>query len=131
MKTINRQEVALYRVRLKRIVRSAMGWVDNDLSTETLEASVKEIGGRCPNVVARSLDAVFESAAQAWIFGNNSGNSDTLRDYSDTCDRYRASAVAVLELFGIETDFPGLYPSFTVKGYAHHSTLSALIAARD
>jgi hypothetical protein len=46
------------------------------------------------------------------------------------CDDLRESAVAVLKnCFGIETDFPGLYPSFMVNGKADHTTLATIKSA--
>jgi hypothetical protein len=37
----------------------------------------------------------------------------------------------MLTPFGIEVDYPGLAPSFKVRGFCHHTTESALSAALE
>src|SRR3546814_2687039 len=44
---------------------------------------------------------------------------------------FRSRAEALLTPLGIEVDYPGLYPSFTVNGYSYHSTESAVSAALE
>ncbi len=83
------------------------------------------------NHTIRQADRLFERAAQAWIRGNNSGNNDTMKRCNALCERYRNRAEALLTPLGIEVDYPGLYPSFKVAGFEHHSTESAVSAALE
>jgi hypothetical protein len=81
--------------------------------------------------LAATCDKLFNRAASAWVRGNNSGNNATLSRCNLLCDRLRRDAEALLKPLGIAVDYPGLYPSFMVKGYAEHSTLNAISAALD
>jgi len=76
-----------------------------------------------------NAERLFDQAAKAWVRGNNSGNTDTLSSCQDKTDRLRAEGEALLKPFGIECDYPGLYPSFKVNGYDEHSIQSAISAA--
>lgn len=81
--------------------------------------------------LAATCDKLFSRAASAWVRGNNSGNCRTMERGNSLCDRLRRDAEALLKPLGIGVDYPGLYPSFMVKGYAEHSTLNAISAALD
>ena len=83
------------------------------------------------NHTVRQADRLFERAARAWVRGNNSGDNDIMRRCNGQCDRYRDEAEALLKPLGIEVDYPGLYPSFTVAGFAHHTTESDVSAALE
>ncbi|MES2367362.1 MAG: hypothetical protein V4563_15910 [Pseudomonadota bacterium] len=84
------------------------------------------------NHTIRQADRLFERAARAWVRGNNSGNAAvTYPKCLKLCERYRNEAEALLTPLGIEIDYPGLYPSFTVAGYSYHSTESAVSAALE
>lgn len=39
------------------------------------------------------------------------------------------AGAALLKPFGISCEWPGLFPSFTVKGYSYHTVRAALSAA--
>ena len=79
--------------------------------------------------MADKCDKLFERAARAWVRGDGSGNSDTYRRALKQVDKLRNEAETMLTPLGIVVDYPGLYPSFTVNGYAEHSTLNAISAA--
>ena len=81
--------------------------------------------------LVEKVDALFDKAARAWERGNNSGNSEQLARGEALCEQYRKEAEALLAPLGIAVDYPGLYPSFTVRGYSHHSTVSAVSAAME
>jgi hypothetical protein len=81
--------------------------------------------------LADQAERLFERAARAWVRGNNSGDSLLLERGYRQCDDYRRKAEALLKPLGIEVDYPGLYPSFTVRGFGYHSTLSAVSAALE
>jgi hypothetical protein len=81
--------------------------------------------------LAKQADRLFNRAASAWVRGNNSGNSETLTRCETQCDKYRRRAEALLAPLEIVTDYPGLYPSFTVNGRAEYSTLNAVSAALE
>jgi len=81
--------------------------------------------------LADDADRLFERAAQAWVRGNNSGDSIMLARCDRRCDALRRQAESLLKPLGIVVDYPGLYPSFTVGGFGHHSTLSAVSAALE
>ena len=81
--------------------------------------------------LADQVERMFERAARQWVRGNNSGNPDTLKRCERKCDKLRRGAVSLLAPLHIEVDFPGLYPSFKVRGFDHHSALSAISAALE
>jgi hypothetical protein len=81
--------------------------------------------------LADQAEKLFKRAANALVRGNNSGNGDTLNRCNDLCDRLRVDAEALLKPLGIEVDYPGLYPSFKVKGYTEYSVITAISAALD
>ena len=81
--------------------------------------------------LADKAEALFQKAARAWERGNNSGDNDTLRRCNNQCDDYREKAEAILKPMGIETDYPGLYPSFMVRGGTYYTPLSAISAALE
>jgi hypothetical protein len=81
--------------------------------------------------LAEKCEKLFERAAQAWVSGNNSGDNAYNKRAVVRCDKFRTEAEALLKPYGIEVDYPGLYPSFKVKGFEEHTVLSALSAALD
>lgn len=81
--------------------------------------------------LADEAERLFDKAAAAWVRGNNSGNTATMDRCNTQCDKLRRDAEKLLTPLGIVVDYPGLYPSFTVDGYGHHSTLSAVSAAME
>ncbi len=76
-------------------------------------------------------DRLFNQAALAWERGNNSGNCAALKVGEAKCEKLREEAEALLKPLGIIVDYPGLYPSFTVRGFSEHSTLAAVSAALE
>lgn len=121
------QSDALYRVTLKRIIRAAIGTVDNEAPTEQLEQAVREIAKTAPAVVSRGLDRTFEQAARAWTRGNNSGDPATLEKENNECDRLHRNAERVLALWGVKVDYPGLYPCFVWNGQHYHCNCESLL----
>ena len=81
--------------------------------------------------LADRADRLFRRAALAWERGNNSGNGAALKLGEDQCEKLRNQAEALLKPLGIVVDYPGLYPSFTVRGFAEHSTIAAVSAALE
>lgn len=123
------QEEAAYRVNLKHILRKAGFRPDNDATTPNLEAHLRLVAANAPKLAADFIEAMFNRAAECWIAGNNSGDSRTMEAKSAECDFIRTAAERVLALWGIGTDYPGLYPSFTLGGYEFHSVLSVMLEA--
>jgi hypothetical protein len=80
-------------------------------------------------VISENAEKLFTKAADAWTRGNNSGHNAMLAAACARCDSLRNQAEALLAPFGIECDYPGLYPSFKVGGFDYHSVQSALSAA--
>lgn len=74
-------------------------------------------------------DAMFRLSAKTWIRGNNSRNAETLKRCDALHIKHAENGEALLSPLGIKCDWPGLYPSFTVNGYAEHDTKSAVLAA--
>lgn len=124
-----KQLEAGYRVALKRIIRAATGHCNNETSTSILEAKVFRIAKESPAIVARGADHWFRHAAWTWERGNNSGNNRIREECDALCENYRARAEKIMTLFDVQVDYPGLYPSFKVNGFDHHSALSAIKAA--
>jgi hypothetical protein len=83
------------------------------------------------NALIRKADKLFDSAARAWERGNNSGNNATMAACEARCETLRNEAEQLLKPLGIEVDYPGLYPSFTVNGFGYHTTESAVSAALE
>lgn len=115
-----------YRVQMKRILRNAIGYVDNETPTEHLEKQVMALALSAPAVVARGLDRTFTDAARAWEKGTNSGNQAGMDEGNAECERLRDRAERVLALFDVKIDYPGLYPCFNWQGHDYHSTESLL-----
>ena len=63
-----------------------------------------------PELLAGGVARAFESAAQRWTDGNNSGNPRALEAGERDCDNQRAFAEMVLGLFNVTATYPGLYP---------------------
>lgn len=127
MKPQNTQAKAAYRVALKRIIRAAVGQVNADADTGTLETLIRQIVITSPAVVARGLEGWFEMAAKEWERGNNSGSNYEMSKSEKLCEDYRQRAERILKLWGVQVDYPGLYPSFTWRGGDYHSCQSLLI----
>jgi hypothetical protein len=81
------------------------------------------------SALIRRADAYFALSAKAWIRGNNSGNSKTLAECTREENRQAQNGEALLKPFGIETDWPGLYPSFKVNGFSEYTTEAAVLSA--
>lgn len=81
--------------------------------------------------LADRAQKLFDRAANAWCRGNNSGNNEYLHKCEKRCETLRSKAEALLKPLAIEVDYPGLYPSFKVKGFWHYSTISAVSAALE
>lgn len=115
-----------YRVALKRIIRSGLGWADNKAGTDHLEEQVKFLAKAAPDLVAKGIAHWFIRGAKAWESGNNSGDNRYLEKMLGQCDLFRARAERVLALWGIEVDYPGLYPAFKWRGHWYHDTTSLM-----
>lgn len=74
-------------------------------------------------------ESKFKLSAKAWEIGNNSGSNASLAAQSKRKRRLAREGEALLKPLGIKCDWSGLYPSFTVKGYAEYSTESAVLVA--
>lgn len=83
------------------------------------------------NKLIETCDSLFHRAAKAWERGNNSGNSECLERCEKQCDAFRDRAEKLLQPLGVVVDYPGLYPSFMVNGFAYHTTESAVSAALE
>ena len=83
------------------------------------------------NRLVERADSLFNRAARAWERGNNSGNSAAMARGEAQCDRLRNQAEALLTPLGIVVDYPGLYPSFLVRGGSYHTTEGAVSAALE
>jgi hypothetical protein len=81
--------------------------------------------------LVQRADALFVRAAKAWERGNNSGDSGKLATCERLCGAYRDDAEQLLKPLGIVVDYPGLYPSFKVRGFDYHDTLSAVSASLE
>lgn len=69
----------------------------------------------------------FRASAAAWERANDGKRSaeDRARLAKREQDQ-AAKGEALLKPFGISCDWPGLYPSFTVRGFTVHSVRDAL-----
>jgi hypothetical protein len=74
-------------------------------------------------------DAKFRLSAKAWEDGNNSGNAETLAAMNKRERRLAREGEALLAPLAIKCDWPGLYPSFQVKGFTEYTTEAAVLAA--
>jgi hypothetical protein len=77
----------------------------------------------------KEANRLFKRAKSAWEAGNNSGDSKVMEKKDAAADRFRTRAEELLAPLGIKVDYPGLWPSFKVKGFSYHDTESAVSAA--
>jgi len=87
-----------------------------------------------PLPVLAACVAAMERAADHWIRGNNSGNSDAHAEGCRQCDWLREDATVVLALWEIVVDFPGLFPTYSRAGYAEEydgRTIGRLVEAKN
>ncbi len=81
------------------------------------------------NLVKRA-DAYFRLSAKAWEARNTAGLAPARYRYLEKRETaLAANGEALLAPLGIKCDWPGLYPSFKVRGYDEHATSSAVLAA--
>ena len=83
------------------------------------------------NALIQRADGLFRRAALAWERGNNSGNNAELERGEKQCDAIRSRAETLLQPLGIACDYPGLYPSLTVKGRTFYTVESAVSCALE
>lgn len=77
----------------------------------------------------RRADAYFLLSAKAWIEGNGSGDAKILAECAKEENKQAQNGESLLKPFGIETDWPGLYPSFKVNGFSEYTTEAAVLSA--
>ncbi len=84
------------------------------------------------NRLIESADSLFARGARAWERGNQNGDDPA---YNARCRKQMEAChdreEAMLTPLGIEVDYPGLYPSFKVRGFTFHTTESAVSAAME
>lgn len=132
-KTMTETEAAAYRVAIKRTLRAAgqIVTLDPPDSTEALERRFIALARQAPLVVADGVDRVVKQSKATWERGNNSGDATTLEECNVKSQELGEVVEQLMALFGVKTDWPGLYPSYTVKGGSHHHTISAIRAALE
>lgn len=77
----------------------------------------------------RMADARFRLSAKAWEQGNNSGDPRELDRCTERERRLADEGAAMLAPLGIKCDWPGLYPSFAVRGGHEYTTENAVLVA--
>ena len=123
------QNEATYRVALKRSIRAAGGKPGYTEPNEALEAQFKMACAAKPDAVALVLENLAHESAQAWVRGNNSGDSETMRIAERESNRLGLAIERVMGLLSVSVNWPGLYPSFRVHGYPELSFAAAIKAA--
>jgi len=81
--------------------------------------------------LSERVEKLFNRAANAWVRGNNSGDTKTMNRCNHLCGQLRRDAEALLKPLKIEVDYPGLYPSFKVNGFCEYTVLNAISAALE
>jgi hypothetical protein len=81
------------------------------------------------SALIKRAESYFLLAAKDWETGNNSGDSKFYRRMERQCAALRSNGATLLAQFDIKTDFPGLYPHFTVNGFDEHTVTAAVLAA--
>ncbi len=109
---IDRQE-ATHRVVLKRILQLADLPFGDNAKTPDLEKLIRHAK---PEAVANVVSNFFDRAAKAWEMGDASGEAASMEAANREAERLQTGAEKVLALFGIKTDYPGLYPRFIKDG---------------
>jgi hypothetical protein len=122
MKTKKEQINAGHRTIIKRAMRLDQCHISDDITTEQLNSWAIAH----PMHMTRAIEGRFESAATAWEKGNNSGSETLLVKYENECELKQKQAESVMRLYGIECDYPGLYPSFNYKGYTYYTVISVM-----
>lgn len=87
---------------------------------EVNKSNVKEIVVSLAENHAGELESqlckMYDFAVRQWSFGNDSTISPAGRKaFTDNYDIITQNADCILAHLGIITDYPGLYPSFTIK----------------
>lgn len=78
----------------------------------------------------RQANAHFRLSAKAWERRNQSGlSADTYKRLEKQEQDEATTGAEMLKPLGIECDWPGLYPSFTVNGFSEYETRSAVLSA--
>jgi hypothetical protein len=81
--------------------------------------------------LVKKAERHFKASAKVWVDRNNGGGMDEINDAKlEHRERDQAEkGAALLAPLGIECEWPGLYPSFKVNGYAEHTTATAVCSA--
>lgn len=87
------------------------------------KAQLKSLVERC--------EALFRLSAKAWENANNfgAGRPEYYEQQMARSNDKASQGESLLIPLGIKCNWPGLYPSFTVKGFSEHSTESAVCVA--
>lgn len=99
-----------------------------DHNPQADDETLAKLARKHPKAMAAAIARVFDRAADSWVEGNNSGNEQTNKEKQADCERLHRQAESVLELFGVECDYPGLYPCYKLDGREYlHPDLERLL----
>jgi hypothetical protein len=115
----------LYRQMLQALTKRAFGTTPRDVPE--LESMIMPLAASAPQLVRDVLYRYWERAAKEWEEGNNSGNEQMLKGAEERSNVITDAADKVLALWGIKTEWPGLYPIFIGQdGRQEHNLVWAL-----
>lgn len=84
--------------------------------------------GQVRGLISR-FDAYVNISKRAWEDQQERCNQSRIPELEKREQEYGDRCAKLLAPLGIKIDWPGLYPSFTVGGFAEHGTESAVLMA--
>ena len=74
----------------------------------------------------KKAEKLFDQSADAWLEGNNSGNSETLAECEKAEQELAEQGEKLLQGIGISVDWPGLYPTYQYKEHTFYTADSLI-----
>jgi hypothetical protein len=123
----NDSDFAFYRVQLKRFLRSCNSRAFMaDLRTGALEEIFKTEARAFPELLARQIGLLVESAKEDWTRASNARIDRERWSHERLADRKTWAVERALSLLGITLTWPGLYPVYHREGFAEELTAQGI-----
>lgn len=109
------------------IIFTGMGMQTRGKSHLEIENILKEVSQTMPVKLAAGIQRIIERSVRAWEKSNDGKRSEEDRHDADHHYQILTDRVEeIMGLFGIEVDWPGLYPSFMKNGQCEYTVENAL-----
>lgn len=102
-----------------------------EVDESNIESIVKSLAEFHTEELENQLVKMYNFAVRQWSFGNDGNNTQECRDaFTENYDLITDKADKILSYLGVKTDYPGLYPAFTItvdgKEYGEYSVKNAI-----